>query len=151
MSLPTLSNALHVLIELFDRPTVLLRGDAVVCANQLAWPFLNPNRTQIHTPLDAARWHFVGPERIADEGLTLAVHDRACPDSQLARLVQRWRLTPREGEVLAQLSAGAANKDIANDLDCSERTVEVHMSRLLSKSGTASRAELVARFWTLGH
>lgn len=58
-----------------------------------------------------------------------------------------WKLTAREGEVLEQIAAGRSNKDIAMSLGCSARTVEVHVSSLLRKSGCGSRTELLARLW----
>ena len=58
-----------------------------------------------------------------------------------------FRLTPRECDVLELVAAGQSNRGIANNLGCSSRTVEVHVSRLLEKSGCGSRAELIARVW----
>ncbi|GAA2319873.1 BTAD domain-containing putative transcriptional regulator [Glycomyces scopariae] len=55
-------------------------------------------------------------------------------------------LTARETDVLRAAARGATNRRIAADLGISERTVEVHMSRLLAKTGTAGRTELVARY-----
>jgi DNA-binding CsgD family transcriptional regulator len=54
-------------------------------------------------------------------------------------------VTAREQEVLNLLSAGLANKEIADSLGCSVRTVEFHISNLLRKVGVTSRLELVAR------
>lgn len=54
-------------------------------------------------------------------------------------------LTAREQEVLGLLREGRANKDIAETLGCSVRTVEFHISNLLRKVGVSSRLELVAR------
>jgi DNA-binding CsgD family transcriptional regulator len=53
-------------------------------------------------------------------------------------------LTPREQEVLGLLSEGRANKEIADALGCSVRTVEFHISNLLRKVGASSRLELIA-------
>jgi two-component system response regulator FixJ len=53
------------------------------------------------------------------------------------------RLTPREREVLDQLVAGRANKVIAQALDCSPRTVEIHRARIMEKMGARSLAHLV--------
>jgi DNA-binding NarL/FixJ family response regulator len=36
---------------------------------------------------------------------------------------------------------------IGETLGCSERTIEVHVSRLLEKAGVDSRTALVARFY----
>ena len=53
-------------------------------------------------------------------------------------------LSDRQYEVLHSLSLGLTNKDIARQLDISERCVEVHIDRLLSKIGAANRTEAVA-------
>lgn len=52
-------------------------------------------------------------------------------------------LTPREKEVMAMIVAGQANKVIAQDLNLSERTVEIHRARVMDKMGTRSLAHLV--------
>jgi two-component system, NarL family, response regulator YdfI len=54
-------------------------------------------------------------------------------------------LTTRESEVLALLSQGAANRDIARRLGISEHTVKFHVSSVLAKLGAATRTEAVAR------
>lgn len=61
-----------------------------------------------------------------------------------------FRLTPRECDVLALVANGHSNRRIADNLGCSSRTVEVHVSRLLEKSNCDSRAELIARVWAQG-
>ena len=53
-------------------------------------------------------------------------------------------LTPREQQVLGLLGEGRANKEIADALGCSVRTVEFHISNLLRKVGASSRLELIA-------
>ncbi len=52
-------------------------------------------------------------------------------------------LTPREKEVMDKVVAGEANKVIAADLGLSERTVEIHRSRVMNKMQCRSVAELV--------
>ncbi|UFP95038.1 response regulator transcription factor [Gloeobacter morelensis] len=52
-------------------------------------------------------------------------------------------LTPREQEVLLLVYAGLMNKEIAGRLERSTRNVEKYVSRLLAKTGTSSRTELV--------
>lgn len=51
-------------------------------------------------------------------------------------------LTPREREVLTHLVAGRTYGEIARELVLSEKTVGVHISHLLHKTGTANRVEL---------
>ncbi|GIJ43604.1 hypothetical protein Val02_04900 [Virgisporangium aliadipatigenens] len=55
------------------------------------------------------------------------------------------RLTERERAVHALVVTGLSNVDIAGRLGVSPRTVAVHVSRLLAKTGCASRTQLAAR------
>ena len=52
-------------------------------------------------------------------------------------------LTPREHEIMDRMIAGQANKVIAIELEISQRTVEIHRSRVMHKMGTNSLAHLV--------
>ncbi len=56
-------------------------------------------------------------------------------------------LTPRQSEVLGLLAEGLTNAEIADDLFVSLRTVENHVSAVLSKLGATSRddASMIAR------
>jgi DNA-binding NarL/FixJ family response regulator len=56
-------------------------------------------------------------------------------------------LTAREVEVLACLASGMSNKQVARSLGISIRTVAVHVSNLLRKTGSASRTE--AALWAV--
>lgn len=52
-------------------------------------------------------------------------------------------LTPREREVLERMTAGRLNKQIADELGISIKTVEVHRARVMDKMEVRSVAELV--------
>jgi DNA-binding NarL/FixJ family response regulator len=54
-------------------------------------------------------------------------------------------LTRREREILELLLQNLSNPAIARKLHRSERTVEHHVSALISKLGVASRAEVIGR------
>lgn len=54
------------------------------------------------------------------------------------------RLSPREREVLALVTRGQANKEIAAALGITERTVKFHMTAILNKLGAENRAQAVA-------
>jgi DNA-binding CsgD family transcriptional regulator len=58
-------------------------------------------------------------------------------------------VTAREAEVMAHLVAGCSNRDIAERLHLSVRTVEKHVERLIMKTGS-SRPELAGLAATVG-
>jgi DNA-binding CsgD family transcriptional regulator len=60
------------------------------------------------------------------------------------RLVEKFRLTPRELEVALLLSDGASNTVIANTLQISEHTARHHTRHVLVKLGLHSRARAAA-------
>lgn len=68
------------------------------------------------------------------------------PSAALKRLVSppREQLTPREQEVLDLLGQGLANREIAQELSVSERTVKFHVSAILAKLGAANRTEALS-------
>ena len=53
------------------------------------------------------------------------------------------RLTPREKDVLREVVAGYSNKIIAHHLGLSPKTVEVHRSRVMDKTGAKNLPQLV--------
>jgi DNA-binding CsgD family transcriptional regulator len=56
----------------------------------------------------------------------------------------RWPLTDRERDVGKLLLRGLSNESIARELEISPETVKTHVRNILEKSGTHSRAELLA-------
>jgi DNA-binding NarL/FixJ family response regulator len=59
-------------------------------------------------------------------------------------------LTDREHQILVRLAHGTAQKQIAEELSISPKTVATHIQNLFRKLDAHSRAELVARAWVLG-
>ena len=55
---------------------------------------------------------------------------------------ERAQLTDREQTILLQLAQGASNKEVANTLDISVRTVETHRKNIKRKLGITSTAGL---------
>ena len=71
--------------------------------------------------------------------------------------VRTWRragartlLTPREQEVAELVAGGATNREIADVLFLSPKTVERHVSNALKKAGARNRTELASRLRELG-
>ena len=74
-----------------------------------------------------------------------AGHKRIPPEiaSDMAEYAADDALTPREIEVLVQVSAGNANKIVADKLHISEDTVKAHMKSILSKLSANDRTHAV--------
>jgi DNA-binding NarL/FixJ family response regulator len=88
---------------------------------------------------------------ISAEALVSCIHDvlagktylAPAAAAKLAEGVTRVQLTPRELSSLRLLADGKANKEIAHELDISERTVKTHLGHLFEKLGVTSRTEAV--------
>ncbi|MDF2808885.1 MAG: hypothetical protein K0S43_3831, partial [Cellulosimicrobium sp.] len=74
----------------------------------------------------------------------LAVRESDVSDEALAELRGRWsdELTERELDVALLVVQGASNREAADQLYLSVRTVEVHLGRVFRKLGVRSRVEL---------
>jgi FixJ family two-component response regulator len=59
-------------------------------------------------------------------------------------------LTPREREILALVSSGLLNKQIAAELGLAEITVKIHRGHIMKKMEARSLADLVRKAETLG-
>ena len=60
-------------------------------------------------------------------------------------------LTDREREVAALLAEARTNRQIAERLVLSQRTVETHVRNILAKTGCANRTEFVAKWREIRH
>jgi len=71
---------------------------------------------------------------------SLIEHEREeFPSEQNLRLD---RLTPREREIASLVGRGATNREIANQLSVTERTVKAHLTAIFHKLGLPSRIQL---------
>lgn len=81
-------------------------------------------------------------DRIA-AALAIDADHRASAEN-LASVQQRFdQLTPRERQVMASVVEGKLNKQIANELGLSHKTIEVHRAHVMDKMAASSLAELV--------
>jgi DNA-binding NarL/FixJ family response regulator len=114
-----------------------------------------------HAALDAGASGFLLKDADADEvaaAIRAAHRGEVHLDPAIAgRLVQALRtpstprpgpeLTGREHQVLRLVAAGKANKDIAAELNISERTARTHVSSILTKLRLTSRTQ--AALWAV--
>ncbi|WP_332744117.1 DNA-binding response regulator [Hydrogenophaga sp.] len=66
------------------------------------------------------------------------------PDSAAAQRLRDIALTPRETEVLSWLAKGKTNRDIADILGMSHRTVNKHLEHVFEKLGVETRSAAAA-------
>ncbi len=55
---------------------------------------------------------------------------------------KKWKLTPRELQIVSAIVAGYTNKDIAQKFSLSEQTVKHHLTNIFDKLGVSNRLEL---------
>ncbi len=102
-----------------------------------------------------------GPEALAAAIKTVHDGGSLVQPAMASRLLDRFgqlatrellpeALTERELEILRLAAGGARNKEIADRLVISEKTVKNALSRLYAKLGASSRSEAVARGRALG-
>lgn len=85
--------------------------------------------------------HYAG---VIEGGERLLLLEEQREDAVAQRFTQRFGLTRREGEVLNWLSAGKTNRDIAEILGMSPRTVNKHLERIYIKLGVETRSAAAA-------
>ncbi|HQQ71064.1 MAG TPA: response regulator [Alicycliphilus sp.] len=89
----------------------------------------------------------VSPEMMAK--LVAAFQSQGAPEADAAaqavpqepQVAPAPQLSPREEEVLREITRGASNKEIARTLDIAETTVKIHVQHILRKLGLTSRVQ----------
>ncbi len=90
---------------------------------------------------DQLRLQFMG--KLAANEFLLRIAKDTSPDTP-AQFSKDLGLTAREGEVLSWLSKGKANRDIAQILGLSPRTVDKHLEQIYAKLGVENRTAAAA-------
>jgi DNA-binding NarL/FixJ family response regulator len=85
--------------------------------------------------------HYAGE---IDHGEHLLLLEEHRTEESAQRLCNSFNLTAREGEVLHWLAGGKTNRDIAEILGMSPRTVNKHLERIYVKLGVETRASATA-------
>jgi two-component system, LuxR family, response regulator FixJ len=89
-------------------------------------------------------------EKPLDEETFLPMVKTALEQSLMARSSGSQSLTKTERKILEFVVDGKVNKEIAQILECSTRTVENHRYRMMHKLGVESTACLVRKALTVG-
>lgn len=87
------------------------------------------------------RLQFMG--KLGPNEFLLRIAKETSPDTP-AQFSKELGLTAREGEVLSWLSKGKANRDIAQILGLSPRTVDKHLEQIYAKLGVENRTAAAA-------
>jgi len=104
----------------------------------------NNLKTPPSTPLaqnDKLRVHYIG--RLGTDEFLLRLA-RDTTSESIDDFSKQLGLTSREGEVLSWLSKGKTNRDIAQILGLSPRTVDKHLEQIYSKLGVENRTAAAA-------
>jgi len=127
-------------------------GEALSPRRGLPKPPVLAEVVEEYRPRASAR---VGDERAAslfaegfamsrDEAIALALSPEKEPGPDAARRVHPGGLTQRESEIARLVSNGLTNREIADSLTLSVRTVETHVDRILTKLGFHNRTRLAS-------
>lgn len=143
---------------------IRLAGAAAALRESIRAPLPRPLRTVLERWLEPAR-QTLSEEAYATawvEGRAMGLEQAiayalASPAGQNADITaekpaiaaQRYVLTSREREVAILVARGWTNRQIAEELVISERTVEAHVANIFNKLGLASRIQIAA--WALEH
>jgi DNA-binding CsgD family transcriptional regulator len=83
-----------------------------------------------------------GVEKFLTVALELSLNKLSKLLENLTFIVKTSTLTPKEIRVLLRVISGLTNKDIANELDNSSRTVEIHRASIFEKLSVKNAVEL---------
>ena len=89
---------------------------------------------------DIAEGHLVFPSDIADK----VIDALSIGGGPSVRRRPNTALTGRESEVMYRIAEGLTNREIAEVLGISSKTVEAHVQRLMLKTGATTRAQAAA-------
>lgn len=129
----------HLIAGIDD--TLLLPPAMLQWLDQMQKPGAKPVVSAPFTNNEAIRLNYMGKAG-ADEFLLRLAKDSAA--TVPAEFSKELGLTTREGEVLSWLSKGKSNRDIAQILGLSPRTVDKHLEQIYAKLGVENRTAAAA-------
>jgi ATP/maltotriose-dependent transcriptional regulator MalT len=134
----------HRAVEAFDYGAVY---EQAICRWRLAESLLHTDdrpSAADHLRQAAATATTLGAKPLQDATTRTARRARISLDPDATPRERVDLFTPRERAVLALVAKGRTNRQVGEELFISEKTVSVHLSRIMSKLGAIRRAEAVA-------
>lgn len=126
----------HLIARKSDLPVIMLTAFGDV---QMAVSALKKGAVDfIEKPYDHAALR-----QLVEKMLTEAVKRRTQNKREQEGRQKMAKLTPREKQVLERIVAGRLNKQIADDLGISIKTVEAHRASIMDKTGSGTVADLM--------
>ncbi|GAA1027849.1 MULTISPECIES: helix-turn-helix transcriptional regulator [Amycolatopsis] len=120
----------------------LVEEDLVGAVRAAGFPPSAARATVVRLPVQQARRHPVA-EAAGQSGERVVRLFAGPQGSEAADLAQ---LSPREIEVLRQMALGLRNRDVAQVLWMSEKTVKNHINRIFAKLHVDTRAQAILRW-----
>ncbi len=129
-----------VILTTYNEDDLMMRG---LRAGACGYLLKDTNRQTLFATLRAAAR---GEVLLKPEVLARVLAQRQSSDIRPAKAVaQGLVLTEREEEVLVAVARGERSKEIAVQLQISERTVKAHLASIYNKLGVDSRAAAIAQ------
>ncbi len=129
-----------VILTTYNEDDLMMRG---LRAGACGYLLKDTNRQTLFSTLRAAAR---GEVLLKPEVLARVLAQRQTADTGPAKAVaQGPALTEREQEVLIAVARGERSKEIAAQLQISERTVKAHLASIYNKLGVDSRAAAIAQ------
>lgn len=107
-----------------------------------------PLSSNQYITLNAALLHSVDPDSSLSKRQIAITIEEASPNSMLTYFMQRYKLTPREQQMVYELLKGSSNKEMAAHLEISSHTVQDHLKSIFAKTEVSSRSELIWKLHT---
>lgn len=145
------SGDVHAAASMLEALAEDLKRDGLI--EDLLWARLDLGRVLAHSDREGSLRAFADAAALAEE--VGAKTQQRLATQELRRLgVRAWRrgpeahgegiagLSPREVEIARLVAGGASNREVAQSLLISPRTVERHITNVLAKLGLRNRTEL---------
>lgn len=114
-------------------------------------PYGDIGGLSVTSSLSAKNWKALKSEILSTlQSVAVNVHDTVIQSDSLSKLLRAPTLSQREREVLQWTSAGKSQQDIADILNISVRTVEVHLRSARNKLYALTTPQAVGRGISMG-